>query len=133
MAALLAGFILLGARRNEPARIQAAHGSLLVPLAGGEARLPEDAADVATFDALVRIARSGGRMILHVERDGVHTYLVHDDGPVYRYTAFESEDARAGAETRTRLENGNGNGHHTPPTARTSLPPRFQGVSGRRP
>jgi signal peptidase I len=135
MAALLAGLLLLGARRNEPDRIRAAHGSLLVPLAGGVGRLPEDAADVATMDALVRIARSGGRMILHVEQEGVHTYLVHDDGPAYRYTAFESEEARASRETRKRPENGNGNGngHHTPPREQTNLLPPLRGLGDRRP
>jgi signal peptidase I len=135
MVGLLAVLLLLGARRSEPDRIRAALGSLLVPLAGGQGRLQMDAADVATMDALVRIAGSGGRVILHVEEEGVHTYLVHDDGPVYRYTAFEGEEARASFETRKGPQNGNGNGngHHSPPAERTNLLPHLHGLSDRRP
>ena len=41
--------------------------------------------DVTNFKALVRLAESAGQVILHHQADAVDTYLVNDNGTVYRY------------------------------------------------
>jgi hypothetical protein len=43
--------------------------------------------DVPNIKALVRLAESGERLILHHRGAGVDTYLVNDEGTVYRYQA----------------------------------------------
>jgi hypothetical protein len=93
----LLGFILCGAaivplvvllRRNrafdEAARIRARYGHLLVPILIGE-DLGWPPVDVTNFKALVRLAETAGQVILHHQADAVDTYLVNDNGTVYRY------------------------------------------------
>ncbi len=93
----LLGFILCGAaiiplavllRRNrafdEAARIRARYGHLLVPIVIGE-DLGWPPVDVTNFKALVRLAEAAGQVILHHQADAVDTYLVNDNGTVYRY------------------------------------------------
>ena len=91
-AAALAGVITLVLaillRRNqafdEAARIRARYGHLLVPILIGE-DLGWPPVDVAGFKALVRLAEASGQVILHHQADAVDTYLVNDNGTVYRY------------------------------------------------
>ena len=75
-------------KRGEPfeenARIQSQYGHLIVPIAGGE-DLGWPPVDVTSIKALVRLAESGQRLILHNRSDGVDTYMVNDEGTVYRY------------------------------------------------
>lgn len=93
----LGGFILCAAaiaplavllRRNrafdEAARIRARYGHLLVPILIGE-DLGWPPVDVINFKALVRLAETAGQVILHHQADAVDTYLVNDNGTVYRY------------------------------------------------
>ena len=93
----LLGFILCGAaivplavllRRNrafdEAARIRARYAHLLVPILIGE-DLGWPPVDVTNFKALVRLAEAAGQVILHHQADAVDTYLVNDNGTVYRY------------------------------------------------
>jgi signal peptidase I len=93
----LGGFLLFGAlsillavllRRNqafdEATRIRARYGHLLVPILIGE-DLGWPPVDVASFKALVRLAEAAGQVILHHQADAVDTYLVNDNGTVYRY------------------------------------------------
>ncbi|HEY6523375.1 MAG TPA: signal peptidase I [Solirubrobacteraceae bacterium] len=93
----LVGFLLTGAlsillavllRRNqafdEAARIRARYAHLLVPILIGE-DLGWPPVDVTSFKALVRLAESAGQLILHHQADAVDTYLVNDNGTVYRY------------------------------------------------
>lgn len=92
-----AGFLLAGAvsillaillRRNqafdEAARIRARYAHLLVPILVGE-DLGWPPVDVTDIKALVRLAESAGQLILHHRADAVDTYLVNDNGTVYRY------------------------------------------------
>jgi hypothetical protein len=39
------------------------------------------------MDGLVRLAERCERMILHEEREGLHIYLLEDEGVLYRYRA----------------------------------------------
>ncbi len=92
-AALGGGFflglvLLLLIRRggDEPSRIRAQYGFLLVDVAP-DRRLPERPLEVATMEGLVRLARHYDHLILHEEHEGGHSYLVEENGVVYRYTA----------------------------------------------
>lgn len=93
----LLGFVLCAAaivplavllRRNrafdEAARIRTRYAHLLVPILIGE-DLGWPPVDVTSFKALVRLAESAGQLILHHQADAVDTYLVNDNGTVYRY------------------------------------------------
>ena len=93
----LLGFVICGLssiplavllRRNrafdEAARIRARYGHLLVPILIGE-DLGWPPVDVTDFKALVRLAEAAGQVILHHQADAVDTYLVNDNGTVYRY------------------------------------------------
>ena len=75
-------------KRSEPFeetfRIQSQYSHLIVPIVAGE-DLGWPAVDVPTIKALVRLAESGQRLILHTRSDNVDTYLVNDEGTVYRY------------------------------------------------
>jgi signal peptidase I len=69
---------------DEAARIRTRYGHLLVPILIGE-DLGWPPVDVGNFRALVRLAEAAGQVILHHQADAVDTYLVNDNGTVYRY------------------------------------------------
>jgi signal peptidase I len=75
-------------KRSEPfeetVRIQAQYGHMIVPIVGGE-DLGWPPVDVPTINALVRLAESSDRLILHNRSDNIDTYLLNDEGTVYRY------------------------------------------------
>jgi signal peptidase I len=70
---------------DEPARIQREHGHLLVPIVGGADDWARPPFDVSSIKALVRLAECSERLVLHHHDDGADTYLVDDEGTVYRY------------------------------------------------
>lgn len=87
LAAAIAAILLRRAGAfDEPARIQAQYGHMLVPILSGD-DLGWPPVDVPEFSALVRLAQSAGLMILHHHGEDADTYLVNDDGTVYRYQA----------------------------------------------
>ena len=87
VAALAGGGFFLRRRRNdELAAIERRYGDLIVAVAAG-ARPQAPERRVATMEALVRIAERYDRLVLHEERDGLHSFLVDDAGLVYRYDA----------------------------------------------
>jgi hypothetical protein len=69
---------------EEAARIQEQYGHLIVPIMNAD-DLGWPPIDVPNMRALARLADSGERLILHHRGAGVDTYLVNDDGTVYRY------------------------------------------------
>lgn len=75
-------------KRGEPFeesyRIRAQYGHMIVPIVAGE-DLGWPPVDVRSIKALVQLAESGQRLILHSRSDNVDTYLVNDEGTVYRY------------------------------------------------
>jgi hypothetical protein len=92
--ALLAAFALSRTRSDEPAQIAWRYRDWLVPIT----QLPHTGStvtDVGDFSALVQLADRHNKAILHLADDGAHTYLVKENGLLYRYTAHE-----VGAERR---------------------------------
>jgi hypothetical protein len=88
----------------ETFRIQAKYGHMIVPIVGGE-DLGWPPVDVPNIKALVKLAESGQRLILHNHKDNVDTYMVNEEGTVYRYQVKPSNvvwgewsDAAAPAE-----------------------------------
>jgi hypothetical protein len=88
LLSLLAALFFYLRKRSEPFeesfRIQAQYGHMIVPIVGGE-DLGWPPVDVPNIKALVRLAESGQRLILHNRADNVDTYMVNDEGTVYRY------------------------------------------------
>jgi signal peptidase I len=81
-------------RRAEPfqetAHIQSHYGHMIVPIVAGE-DLGWPAVDVPTIKALAKLAESGQRLILHSRSGEVDTYMVNDEGTVYRYQVRPSK------------------------------------------
>ena len=75
---------------EESVKIQAQYGQLLVPIVAGE-DLGWPPVDVSNIKALVRLAESGQRLILHNRTGHVDTYMVNDEGTVYRYQVKSSK------------------------------------------
>jgi signal peptidase I len=75
-------------KRGEPFeesfRIQAKYGHMLIPIVGGE-DLGWPPVEVSSIKALVKLAESGQRLILHNRSDDADTYMVNEEGTVYRY------------------------------------------------
>jgi signal peptidase I len=81
-------------KRSEPfeesVQIQSQFGHMIVPIVAGE-DLGWPAVDVPTIKGLAKLADSGQRLILHSRSNGVDTYMVNDEGTVYRYQVRPSK------------------------------------------
>ncbi len=84
----LAALFLFGRRtaRDEPARISARYGRMLVDVAA-PAVDPKRVLDLPDMNTLARIAAHHGRLILHTVESGTHVYLVEEGETVFRYRA----------------------------------------------
>ncbi len=69
---------------DESVRISADYGHMIVPIVGGE-DLGWPPVDVPSIKSLVKLAEAGQRLILHNRSDDVDTYMVNEEGTVYRY------------------------------------------------
>jgi signal peptidase I len=69
---------------QETAHIQCHYGHMIVPIVAGE-DLGWPAVDVPTIKGLAKLAESGHRLILHSRSGDIDTYMVNDEGTVYRY------------------------------------------------
>jgi signal peptidase I len=86
--AVLALPLLAVRKADEPARIRARYGAMLLDVHGAADAIPaQRIVDVGRPDDLVKIAEREGRMILHANGSAVHQYLVSDGEIVYRYRA----------------------------------------------
>jgi hypothetical protein len=88
LIALIAAFALGRTRNDEPSRLAWQYGEWLIPIRG----LPQTASavtDVSEFASLVRLADRHNKAILHLDEEGEHTYLVKENGLLYRYTAHD--------------------------------------------
>jgi signal peptidase I len=87
----VAGTLLTGAGvlRNpyDPTRHVDRYRHLIVPIAGTSFDPARPPIDVTSIGALAQLAERSERLILHHQRDGVDTYLVDDEGTLYRYQA----------------------------------------------
>jgi len=95
-ATAMFGLPVLAARRgDEPARIHARYGGMLLDVHGATEAIPEQRiVEVRRPDDLARIAEREGRMILHSNGSDVHQYLVSDGEIVYRYLAHAGTGAK---------------------------------------
>jgi len=85
-AAALGGLGLLG-DPADPAEPIRRYRHLIVPIAGTTYDPARPPIDVTSIGALAQLAERSERLILHHHRDGVDTYLVEDEGTLYRYVA----------------------------------------------
>jgi hypothetical protein len=83
-ALILAVLVARSPTFAESARIQSKYGHRIVPISAG-ADLGWPAIDVSSIKALARLAEASGQLILHNHDGDVDTYLVNDEGSVYRY------------------------------------------------
>ena len=93
LSVVAAAFLYLR-KRSEPfeetVRIQSQYGYMIVPIVAGE-DLGWPAVDVPTIKGLVKLAESGQRLILHSRSNDIDTYMVNDEGTVYRYQVRPSK------------------------------------------
>jgi signal peptidase I len=85
-AALLAGMRLLGDSSDPTAHVNR-YRHLIVPIAGTTYDRARPPIDVTSIKALAQLAERSERLILHHQLDGADTYLVDDEGTLYRYQA----------------------------------------------
>jgi signal peptidase I len=85
-AALLTGLRLLDDRSDPTAHIHR-YRHLIVPIAGTTYDPARPPIDVTSINALAQLAERSERLILHEQRNGADTYLVDDEGTLYRYQA----------------------------------------------
>ena len=85
-AALLSGLRLL-ADSTDPTAYIHRYRHLIVPIAGTTFDPARPPIDVTSINALAQLAERSERLILHEQRDGADTYLVDDEGTLYRYQA----------------------------------------------
>jgi len=94
LASILVSLYFYLRKRGEPFeesfRIMAQYGHMIVPIVGGD-DLGWPPVDVTSIKALVRLAESGQRLILHNRADDVDTYMVNEEGTVYRYQVKPSK------------------------------------------
>lgn len=85
VATLVLGVLTMRRRGfDESGRIRSRYGHLIVPISAG-ADLGWPAIDVTSMRALARLAECSGQLILHNHDELTDTYLVNDEGTVYRY------------------------------------------------
>lgn len=87
----LSGALLTGAGvlrdPYDPTKHVERYRHLIVPIAGTTFDPARPPIDVTSIGALAQLAERSERLILHHQRDGVDTYLVDDEGTLYRYQA----------------------------------------------
>jgi signal peptidase I len=94
-----AGLAWLTGRRglrttSDPAeQIKARYRRLIVPISGVTPDPARPPIEVTSMEALGLLAERSERLILHDHRDGVDSYLIDDQGTLYRYRAVRSVDA----------------------------------------
>jgi len=99
-AAVLLLLVQRPRNREDPRRIAAQYGRSIVAITTVAVADTRTMIDVTGIDALARIAQRYDRLILH-QPDPVGTYLVEDEGTVYRYQPRTAQDRRPGASRST--------------------------------
>jgi signal peptidase I len=85
----LAAYSFMLRRGDASNRIAARYGHMMVSVA--RQSFPANAIDVVAIEDLAGIAQSSGKMILHEEHEGLHTYYVEDAGVIYRFRATDDQ------------------------------------------
>lgn len=86
-AAGLGLYLLRDVGGDEPARIEARLGPMLVSIQSEAAR-DGRVIDVESIDDLAKLAERAGVLVLHESKDTTHQYFVQDGQTAYRYQAF---------------------------------------------
>ena len=87
VAGMLAAAVGLLGNPSDSAQHAHRYRHLIVPIAGTTFDPARPPIDVTSIGALAQLAERSERLILHHQRDGVDTYLVDDEGTLYRYQA----------------------------------------------
>ena len=82
---LLIVVIVVASGGDEPSRIKARYGPLLVALRGIDVGDDGRLIELESIEDLAKVAEREGRMILHRECGSVHQYFVQDVDVTYRY------------------------------------------------
>jgi len=90
LCAVLVGTLSLIARRiaDEPSAIAKRYGKWMIAVDTLRPASERTAVEVRGMDELVALAESYGRLILHQEDDGIHSYVVEESNIAYWYQAF---------------------------------------------
>jgi signal peptidase I len=88
----LIAFMVKAPKIDEPARIATRFAKLIIPV--GSVAPAEGVSKVRLndIDALVALARRYDQTILHQHDDGVHRYLLENDGTLYSYVTRENDN-----------------------------------------
>lgn len=102
----LLGALLLG-RRARPAdeheTIRRQYGDLIIDVEVIPTASAANTIKTKAFDGVARVAEQSGHVIMHIERAGLHTYVVEDGGMLYLYGGAI---AAASPETPLHLAHG---------------------------
>lgn len=90
-------YVLRGVGGDEPSRIAARLGPMLVSIRADGARAGR-VTDVESIDDLAKLAERGGVMVLHEVKGATHQYLVQDGQTTFRYQAFGRAGETVAAE-----------------------------------
>jgi hypothetical protein len=105
LVALLGALLL--ARRARPAdeheAIRREYGDLIIDVEVIPTASAANTIQTKAFDGIARVAEQSGHVIMHIERAGLHTYVVEDGGMLYLYGA---PIAGASRETSLQLAHG---------------------------
>jgi signal peptidase I len=87
LSALLALILLAlrGHAGDEPSRIQARYGHLLIPVTRTERHSWDEVVEIGSFETLARLADRYDRVILHEQYEHHNSYCVADKGILYCY------------------------------------------------
>lgn len=89
LLAAAVGLLTMARERRRPTdlsmQIHHRYGHLIVPIAAIVPTPGQPVIDVMTIDALAHVAERCERVILHHHRIGAESYLVDDEGTLYRY------------------------------------------------
>ena len=101
----LAAYAYMLRRSDAPNQIAARYGHIMVSVT--RQSFPAAAVDVVSIEDLAGVAVSSGRMILHEEHEGLHTYYVEDGATIYRFRpSVEGAlvDAGVGSEREQEID-----------------------------
>lgn len=88
---------------DESESIQVEYGEWLIDVTSVGQRMRERSIEVATMEALVRLADRYERVILHHSRPPAHDYYVEESGAVYRYSCGSEPDTQNVGHPRKRM------------------------------
>lgn len=87
---LLVSSLLRGRDVEEPVAIQRTYGAWMVDVASTRATAERKAIEMRSMEGLAQLADRYNRAILHDVHEGIHSYVVEEEGIAYWYQAFES-------------------------------------------